>query len=49
VRAGQHCAEPFMDYVGQTHTCRMSVQIYNTKEDLKRFFDVLENAINQLK
>jgi cysteine desulfurase/selenocysteine lyase len=49
VRAGQHCAEPFMDYVGQTHTCRMSLQIYNTRQDLDLFFEVLTQAIIQLK
>ena len=49
VRAGQHCAEPFMEYVGQTHTCRMSLHIYNTKEDIDIFFDVLEKAISELK
>ena len=49
VRAGQHCAEPFMDYVGQTHTCRMSLQIYNTREDIDRFFEILEKAILDLR
>jgi len=49
IRAGQHCAEPFMDYVGQTHTCRMSLQVYNTKEDINRFFEVLQEAILKLK
>lgn len=48
VRAGQHCAEPFMDFVWQTHTCRMSLHLYNTKEDIDRFFEVLEKAINDL-
>jgi len=49
VRAGQHCAEPFMEYVGQTHTCRMSLQVYNTTEDIDRFFEILKKAINELK
>ncbi len=49
IRAGQHCAEPFIDYIWQKHTCRMSLYIYNTKEDIDRFFDVLEYAINDLK
>ena len=48
IRAWQHCAEPFMDYVGQLHTCRMSLQIYNTKEDIDKFFEVLGMAINDL-
>jgi len=49
IRAGQHCAEPFMDYVWQMHTCRMSLQIYNTKQDIDMFFDVLKRAVNDLK
>lgn len=48
VRAGQHCAEPFMEYVGQHHTCRMSLHLYNTREDIDRFFEVLEKAILEL-
>jgi len=49
IRAWQHCAEPFMSYVWQQHTCRMSLQIYNTLEDIDRLFEVLERAINELK
>jgi cysteine desulfurase/selenocysteine lyase len=49
IRAGQHCAEPFMDYVWQTHTCRMSLHIYNTFDDIDTFFDILNKAINELK
>jgi len=47
VRAGQHCAEPLMDFVGQKHSCRMSIQVYNTK-DIDAFFEVLEKAIKEL-
>jgi len=49
IRAGQHCAEPFMEYVGQMHTCRMSLQVYNTKEDIDKFFEILKKAINDLR
>jgi len=49
VRAGQHCAEPFMAHQGQHHTCRMSLHIYNTPEDIDKFFEVLKSAINDLK
>ena len=48
VRAGQHCAEPLMDFVGQKHSCRMSIQVYNTKDDIDAFFEVLEKAIKEL-
>ncbi len=48
IRAGQHCAEPFMEYVGQLHTCRMSLYLYNTHEDIDSFFEILEKAIHEL-
>jgi len=48
VRAGQHCAEPFLASLGLAHTCRMSLYIYNTFEDIDRFFEELEKAINLL-
>ncbi len=49
IRAGQHCAEPFMESLGLKHSCRMSLHIYNTREDIDKFFEVLEMAINDLK
>ncbi len=47
VRAGHHCAEPlhkyFADISGEkvTSSTRMSVGIYNTKEDVEKFLGVL--------
>lgn len=49
IRAGQHCAEPFLTSRWLHHTCRMSIYIYINKEDIDRFFDVLEEAINTFK
>jgi len=49
IRAWQHCAEPFLQSESCSHTCRMSLYIYNDKEDIDRFFDALEKAINVLK
>lgn len=48
IRAGQHCAEPAMKYFGVAHTCRMSLQIYNTREDIDQFFMILEKALLEL-
>ncbi len=45
IRAGQHCAEPFLESENCVHTCRISLYIYNDKEDIDRFFEVLEKAI----
>jgi len=49
VRAGRHCADPLADYCEQNSTCRASLYIYNTKEDIDKFFESLEKAINLLK
>ncbi len=49
IRAGQHCAEPFLQSESCSHTCRMSLYLYNDKSDIDRFFEVLEKAIKELK
>ncbi len=49
IRAWQHCAEPFLTSLQLNHTCRMSIYIYNTKEDIDTFFKVLEKAVYELK
>ncbi len=49
IRAWQHCAEPFLSSLNITHTCRLSLYIYNTKEDLDIFFNTLKKAIKDLK
>ncbi|HHV09903.1 MAG TPA: cysteine desulfurase [Clostridiales bacterium] len=34
IRAGHHCAQPLMKYLGLAATCRVSLYFYNTKEDI---------------
>ncbi len=34
VRAGHHCAQPLMRYLGVTATCRASFALYNTREEI---------------
>ena len=41
VRAGHHCAQPLMDRLGVTATCRASFAMYNTTEEV----DVLAEAL----
>ncbi|MDY0288134.1 MAG: SufS family cysteine desulfurase [Sphaerochaeta sp.] len=41
VRAGHHCAQPLMHYLGVQATCRASLSIYNSKEDIDRLVDGL--------
>jgi cysteine desulfurase/selenocysteine lyase len=42
IRAWQHCTEPFMDSLGIKASARMSLYIYNTTQDIDKFFEVLE-------
>lgn len=41
VRAGHHCAQPLLNYLGQSSTARASFYIYNTKEDCDKLVDAL--------
>ena len=43
VRAGNHCAQPLLRYLGIEGTCRLSLSIYNTKKDI----DMLVAAIKK--
>jgi cysteine desulfurase/selenocysteine lyase len=37
IRAGHHCAQPLMDYLGVNSTCRASFAFYNTEEEVEKF------------
>lgn len=41
IRAGHHCAQPLMRWLGVTATARASFYLYNTKEDVDRLVDGL--------
>lgn len=45
VRAGQHCAEPLMRFMGVTSTCRASFGMYNTMADVEACVDALDKAL----
>lgn len=45
VRAGHHCTEPLHTSLGLSATLRMSLSIYNTREDVDRFIEELKSAI----
>ena len=34
VRAGHHCAQPLMDHLGLSATCRASLALYNNEDDI---------------
>jgi cysteine desulfurase/selenocysteine lyase len=44
VRAGHHCAQPLMERLGVTATCRASFAMYNTKADVDALVAALERA-----
>ncbi|WP_332461112.1 cysteine desulfurase [Acuticoccus mangrovi] len=44
VRAGTHCAEPLMDALGTTATCRASFGLYNTVAEVDRLAEAIEKA-----
>lgn len=41
LRAGTHCAQPLLSFLGTGATCRVSVGPYNTTEDIDYFLDSL--------
>ena len=47
VRAGHHCAQPLMQYLGVGSTARASLYFYNTEDEVDRFIDRL-SAIREV-
>ncbi|MBQ9486879.1 MAG: cysteine desulfurase [Selenomonadaceae bacterium] len=44
IRAGHHCAQPLMKYLGQNSTCRASFYFYNTLDDVARLVDAIKKV-----
>jgi len=44
IRAGHHCAQPLMKFLGAPATLRVSFYFYNTKEEVDVFIDSIKNA-----
>jgi len=44
VRAGHHCAQPLMRWLGVTATARASFYLYNTEEEIDKLADALQYA-----
>ena len=42
VRAGHHCAQPLMEHLGVSATCRASFGLYNTAEEVDKLVEALE-------
>ena len=44
IRAGHHCAQPIMNYLGVTATARASFYLYNTKNDIDALAESIEKT-----
>ena len=44
VRVGHHCAQPLMDHFGIAGTVRASFGLYNTRTDVDRLIDGLDEV-----
>ncbi|MFZ7223577.1 aminotransferase class V-fold PLP-dependent enzyme [Avibacterium avium] len=45
LRAGEHCAQPYLARLGQRGTLRLSLAPYNNEQDIEHFFNALDNAL----
>lgn len=45
LRAGEHCAQPYLARLGQRGTLRLSIAPYNTRQDIDQFFTALDKAL----
>lgn len=44
VRAGHHCAQPLMEYLGVSSTTRASLFFYNTEEEINAFVESMKTV-----
>lgn len=47
VRAGHHCAQPLMHHYNLPGTLRVSLGLYNTKEEIDRLVEVINELMRQ--
>ena len=45
IRVGEHCAKPYLRYLKQMGTLRISLAHYNTEQDIEHFMQALTSAI----
>ncbi|QLB21100.1 cysteine desulfurase [Vespertiliibacter pulmonis] len=46
LRVGEHCAKPYLRYLQQSGTIRLSLAHYNNEQDIDRFFNRLDIALS---
>ena len=44
IRAGHHCAQPLIKFLGQNATCRASFYFYNTRRDVERLIESIQKV-----
>lgn len=49
IRTGNHCAQPLIESYGLASTLRMSLAMYNTKEEIDIFIDALKKVLGMLR
>ncbi|KAE9526277.1 cysteine desulfurase [Testudinibacter aquarius] len=49
LRAGEHCAQPYLARLGQKSTLRLSFAPYNTSADVEAFFAALDRTLTLLR
>ena len=49
IRIGHHCTQPLHDRLGVPATARASFYFYNTRTEVDRFIEVLQNVIQLLR
>lgn len=48
IRAGHHCAQPLLQYLGVRSCARASLAFYNTPEDVDRFLEALRGVRKEM-
>ena len=49
IRSGNHCAQPLARWLNIDSTCRVSISIYNTKDDIDRLVEALKKVYDMFK
>ncbi len=44
IRAGHHCAQPLLTWLGTSATCRASAAFYNDARDVERFLEAIDTV-----
>ncbi|GHB28060.1 cysteine desulfurase [Salinicola rhizosphaerae] len=49
IRTGHHCAQPVLSHFGVDATCRASLAVYNTPEEVDAFVEALNRVLGMLR